>query len=183
MMSFRNPILLAICMVLAVNLVRRPPGKSAVPHGRRPQATSVTPWASAPDEATDRAEAGGNAALGQVVYASNCTSCHGSRGHGLPRQGANLRTSKFIAGRSDAQLLAFLREGRRAGDPASVMGLMMPARGGNRALDDGALSDIVAFLRSVQDEERQEQLTTVAQSPDDTLVPTTRPALANIGQP
>ena len=121
--------------------------------------------------------------MGQVVYASNCTSCHGSRGHGLPRQGANLRTSRFIAERSDEQILAFLREGRRAGDAASVMGLMMPARGGNRALDDGSLSDIVAYLRSVQEEERQEQLA-ASNALDDVAAAatTTRPAVAGVEQ-
>jgi hypothetical protein len=74
----------------------------------------------------------------------------------MPRQGANLRESKFIAEQSDAQLLAFLRQGRTPADPTSRMGMLMPPRGGNRTLDDPALSDIVAFLREIQEEARQE---------------------------
>jgi hypothetical protein len=74
----------------------------------------------------------------------------------MPRQGANLRESRFIAQRSDTEMLAFLRSGRRPTDPASVMGLIMPARGGNQGLDDVALTDLVAFLRELQEEAKQE---------------------------
>ena len=177
MISWRNPLLFAICLLLAGNLVFNRPARSGMPHGRRAQnrATATTPWMAASDD--DVATGDGDVAMGQVVYASNCTSCHGSRGHGMPRQGANLRTSRFVAERSDEQLLAFLRQGRAAGDPASVMGQMMPARGGNRALDDAAMSDVVAFLRAMQEEERQERLAATAAATDDDAA-TTRPSLA-----
>ena len=34
--------------------------------------------------------------------------------------------------------------------------MLMPPRGGNRTLDDAALEDVVAFLRELQGEARQE---------------------------
>jgi mono/diheme cytochrome c family protein len=182
MMWFRNPLLLVVCLVLAGNLVLNRPKRSGMPHARREgfesRTTPAGPWAPADEDAATR---GGDAAMGQVIYSSNCTSCHGSRGHGMPRQGPNLRTSRFVSEHSDSQLIAFLRRGRLAGDPASVMGLMMPARGGNRALDDAGMTDIVAFLRAAQEEEKQEQLTTAATaSTDEAAVATTRPRLADM---
>jgi hypothetical protein len=74
----------------------------------------------------------------------------------MPRQGVDLRASKFVAEHSDEQLVAFLRQGRTPADPTSLVGMLMPPRGGNRTLDDPALADIVAFLREVQAEARQE---------------------------
>jgi len=157
MMSLRNPFLLVVCLMLAANLVLNKPQPARAPHpprqGYQSRPETTSPWASA-----DEGMRPPDAALGQVVYASNCTSCHGPRGHGMPRQGVNLRQSRFIADHTDAQLLAFLRHGRQAGDPGSVMGLMMPARGGNRSLDDAALADIVAFLRDLQEDEKHESL-------------------------
>ena len=72
------------------------------------------------------------------------------QGQGMPNQGVNLRISKFIAACSNEQLVTFLKKGREPKDPASVVGRLMPPRGGNRNLDDTELGDIVAFLRQLQ---------------------------------
>src|SRR5439155_22973646 len=40
---------------------------------------------------------------GRQLFASTCASCHGASAQGLPHQGVNLRTSKFIASHSDDQ--------------------------------------------------------------------------------
>ena len=87
---------------------------------------------------------------GKALYSQTCITCHGPRGHGMPKQGTNLRSSKFIAEHTDEQIVAFLRQGRLAEDPENQMGILMPARGGNQALDDASLANIVAFLRQVQ---------------------------------
>ena len=95
-----------------------------------------------------------DASQGQQLYVQSCASCHGLSGQGMPRQGADLRNSRFVSRASDAALLAFLRSGRMQDDPARVMKLIMPPRGGNASLRDEHLSDIVAYLRTVQQEQR-----------------------------
>ena len=157
----RNPLLLVICLILLANLLINAPQRPGMPHGRSDR------FRGAPAAPTDPFVADGqrresDAAFGQVLYAANCTACHGARAHGVPRQGVNLRESKFIAEHTDAQLVAFLRQGRAPADPSTVMGMLMPPRGGNRTLDDPALADVVAFLREVQEEHRQEAAAAVA---------------------
>ncbi len=63
--------------------------------------------------------------------------------------GKDLTNSAFLAGLSDDELVEFLKVGRRANDPANEAGVDMPPKGGNPALTDGDLYDIVAYLRSL----------------------------------
>ena len=107
-------------------------------------------------EGPDVAQAGKDPEYGQALYAQSCITCHGTRGQGVPRQGVNLRTSEFLAAHSDEQVVSFLKQGRPATDTASLTGLLMPPRGGNQTLDDTGLKNIVAFLRQVQDEAKEE---------------------------
>lgn len=88
--------------------------------------------------------AGGDAAKGRELFVQNCARCHGPQGQGA------LQTSAFVASRSDAELIAFLRIGRPAHDPLNTTGVAMPPRGGNPALTDEQLADIVAYLRALQ---------------------------------
>jgi mono/diheme cytochrome c family protein len=88
-------------------------------------------------------------AYGRQLYQQSCAACHGSGGQGLPHQGAPLVTSKFMAERSDEELLRFLQTGRPANDPHSVLGLVMPARGAP-PLDDPQLERVLAFVRTLQ---------------------------------
>src|SRR5690348_1636130 len=46
---------------------------------------------------------------GKTVFAQTCFACHGPTGAGIPGVGATLRASKFIATRSDDQLLTFVK--------------------------------------------------------------------------
>ena len=57
--------------------------------------------------------------------------------------------SEFIGGQSDDQLLAFVKTGRTTSDPANTTGVDMPPKGGNPALTDEQLKDVVAFMRSI----------------------------------
>jgi disulfide bond formation protein DsbB len=95
-----------------------------------------------------------NVEQGRELYMRSCAACHGASGKGMPHQGADLVSSRFMADSTDEGLVEFLRVGRKADDPKSVMKLFMPAKGGNVALGDEHLALIVGYLRDVQKEAR-----------------------------
>jgi disulfide bond formation protein DsbB len=70
----------------------------------------------------------------------------------MPHQGPALGTSVFLAKQSDEQLAAFIKMGRLPTDRQSVMRLYMPPLGGNFALKEQDLAQIVAHLRRLQSE-------------------------------
>ncbi len=92
----------------------------------------------------------GSSEKGKELFAENCTTCHGTKGQGVLHLGADLQTSKFVANSTDAQLVAFIEQGRSATDPLNTMHVAMPPKGGNPALNTQDLYDIVAFLRQLQ---------------------------------
>lgn len=92
----------------------------------------------------------GDAKAGETKYQGTCASCHGLDAKGLPSLGKDLTTSTFSKGLSDADLVAFVTKGRSTSDPANTTGVDMPAKGGNPALSEKDLYDIVAYLRTVQ---------------------------------
>jgi disulfide bond formation protein DsbB len=92
----------------------------------------------------------GDAASGAEAFAGTCASCHGPDAKGLPSLGKDLTTSEFAMGLSDAELVAFIKTGRPIGDPLNTTGVDMPPKGGNPALTDQDLADIVAYLRTLQ---------------------------------
>jgi mono/diheme cytochrome c family protein len=94
--------------------------------------------------------AAGDADAGWERYIESCSACHGAEGQGMPNQGVSLRASPFLAERSDAELLSFIKAGRQPTDVGSTMRMLMPPKGGNAALSDAQLLDIVAHLRTLQ---------------------------------
>lgn len=92
----------------------------------------------------------GDAAAGEGKFQATCSPCHGPDAKGLPNLGKDMTTSEFISGSSDAELLAFIKTGRPPGDPANTTGVDMPAKGGNPALSDQDLADIIAFIRTLE---------------------------------
>jgi cytochrome c5 len=88
--------------------------------------------------------------VGKSLFASTCLACHGADGAGVPNMGANLQASRFVALKSDQDLLAFIQRGRMPTDPESILKLQMPARGGNPALNDQKLLDIISYIRTLQ---------------------------------
>jgi cytochrome c oxidase subunit 3 len=90
----------------------------------------------------------GDAARGRPVWDATCAACHGVSGEGVPGQGRDMRGSAFVAAADDAELLAFIKEGRKPFDPRNTTGLQMPPRGGNPFLGDQALLDAIALLRT-----------------------------------
>jgi mono/diheme cytochrome c family protein len=91
-----------------------------------------------------------DAEYGRQLFQQTCSSCHGVLAQGLPRQGADLRTSEFVATQGDEALMAFIKTGRLPKDPKSRLGLEMPPRGGNQSINDAQLVRIIRFLRVVQ---------------------------------
>lgn len=97
------------------------------------------------------AQAGGagDAARGAPLYVSSCSACHGPDAKGVPNLGKPLAGSAFVKGQTDAQLVDFTKRGRPASDPANTTKIDMPPKGGNPALTDAQLADIVAHLRTL----------------------------------
>jgi disulfide bond formation protein DsbB len=91
----------------------------------------------------------GDAAKGQTVFAGTCSSCHGPDAKGLPGLGKDLTTSEFVRTQSDVDLVNFIKVGRPASDPANTTGVDMPPKGGNPALTDQDIADVVAYLRTI----------------------------------
>jgi mono/diheme cytochrome c family protein len=95
--------------------------------------------------------AAGDVAAGQVLFQQSCASCHGPDAKGVVGLGKDMTTSEFIQGLNDDELLAFVKTGRPSSDPLNTTGVDMPPKGGNPALTDAQLLDIIAFIHSVQE--------------------------------
>jgi disulfide bond formation protein DsbB len=61
-----------------------------------------------------------------------------------------MTASDFIADKTDAELVDFIKVGRDPSDPLNTTGVAMPPKGGNPALSDDDLLNVVAFIRSLQ---------------------------------
>ncbi|HEX9926533.1 MAG TPA: cytochrome c [Anaerolineae bacterium] len=112
--------------------------------------TASTP-ASTENQAAPAQSTSGDAAAGQQLFTATCAACHGPGGEGVQGLGKALTTSEFTASQSDDQLVDFIKAGRDPGDPLNTTGIGMPPKGGNPALSDDDLDDIVAFIRSIQE--------------------------------
>lgn len=94
--------------------------------------------------------AAGDPAKGKESF-TVCAGCHGMDGKGIQGLGKDFTTSEFVKGQSDEQLLAFLKVGRPASDPANTTGVDMPPKGGNPALTDEQIIDIIAYVRTLHE--------------------------------
>jgi cytochrome c oxidase subunit 3 len=119
---------------------------STTPAPGEPSATQPAPAAAPPPAALQP----GNKDKGRPLFRGTCASCHGPGGQGMPGLGKDMRNSAFIAEREDMALVDFLKVGRMPTDPSNSTGKLMPPRGGNTALSDQDLMDIVAFVRQIQ---------------------------------
>ncbi|MFO0833869.1 MAG: c-type cytochrome [Phycisphaerales bacterium] len=86
-------------------------------------------------------------ASGQKLFANSCVSCHGKDAHGMPGLGKDLVKSEFLAKLSDDDALAFVKKGRSTSDPLNTTKVDMPPKGGNPALSDDDILDIISFVR------------------------------------
>ncbi len=104
--------------------------------------------AAAPQAAAPAALVG-DAANGGKIFATACVACHGPEGKGVHGMGKDLTTSDWVAQQSDEQLVEFIKVGRDAGDALNTTGVAMPPKGGNPAMSEQEIADIVAFVRSI----------------------------------
>ena len=130
----RKPlILIAITIGLALILAACGGGESAEPE--QPPEESVP---------------AGDAAAGEPVFQATCSACHGQDAKGLPNLGKDMTASVFIAETSDADMLAFVKVGRPVTHADNTTGVDMPPKGGNPALSDEEILDVIAYIRTLQ---------------------------------
>lgn len=94
---------------------------------------------------------GEQAGIGHDLFVASCSACHGANAEGMPGLGKPLKSSEFVANLSDDELIAFVKQGRPIWDPNNTTGVDMPPKGGNPALSDEQLKEIVRYLRSIHD--------------------------------
>ncbi|UCC53454.1 MAG: cytochrome c [Anaerolineaceae bacterium] len=93
----------------------------------------------------------GDPDAGKEQYDMICIACHGPGGGGIEGLGKAFTTSEFLRESSDEEMLEFIKVGRPSGDPLNTTGVDMPPKGGNPALTDDQIVDIVAFVRTLQE--------------------------------
>ena len=93
----------------------------------------------------------GDPVRGEELYNQVCIACHGPGGEGVEGLGKPFTSSEFLETHSDEELLAFIKQGRPVSDPENTTGVDMPPKGGNPALTDQEILDIIAYLRTLQD--------------------------------
>jgi disulfide bond formation protein DsbB len=143
------PIVLALLLILGAAAgvwftQIRPPTEQAAAEQATTNSDPVGPADSVPTAA-------GNAQAGQELFVATCAACHGPAGQGVPGLGKDMTTSQFIADRSDAELVEFIKAGRDPSDPLNTTGVAMPSKGGNPALSDEDLFDLVAYIRTIHE--------------------------------
>jgi len=84
---------------------------------------------------------------GETLIMGTCSACHGMNARGVQGLGKDLLDSPFIDGLTDAALHDFIVVGRTAFDPLNTTGVTMPEYGGNPALTDQNLYDLIAYMR------------------------------------
>lgn len=114
-------------------------------------APTATIEQAAPAVAEAPAAPAGDAEKGRQLFVASCSACHGPSGEGVQGLGKDMQHSEFIAGLTDDELVAFIKTGRPIGDPLNTTGVDMPPKGGNPAITDEQLMDIVAFMRSIHE--------------------------------
>lgn len=106
--------------------------------------------ASGPQEAAVSVSMGDPEA-GEEQYNALCIACHGPGGEGVEGLGKSFTTSEFLREKNDEEMLEFIKIGRPIGDPLNTTGVDMPPKGGNPALTDEQILDIIAYVRTLQE--------------------------------
>ena len=144
-MKSTSYLIIALILLLTVGL-------AACGGGDEASSSDTAAQSQSGEEAEAQAEPSGDAEAGKEAFASTCSACHGPAGEGVPGLGKDMTSSEFIAEKSDAELVAFIKVGRDPSDPLNSTGVAMPPKGGNPALSDDDLQDIVAFIRTIHSE-------------------------------
>lgn len=90
-----------------------------------------------------------------ALFVSSCSACHGADGGGVEGLGKSLKDSVWAKGKSDDELLAFIKQGRPIWDAENTTGIDMPPKGGNPALSDDDLRLIIGHIRRLQGQSQE----------------------------
>jgi disulfide bond formation protein DsbB len=93
----------------------------------------------------------GDPEAGKEQYDMICVACHGPSGEGIEGLGKPFTTSAILREKSDDEMVEFIKVGRPAGDPLNTTGVDMPPKGGNPALTEEQIVDIIAYVRTLQE--------------------------------
>ncbi len=118
--------------------------------GSEPAADSAADSPQPREEAAAEVSAGDPEA-GKAQYDQICIACHGPGGEGIDGLGKPFTTSTFLQEKSDAEMVEFIKTGRPSGDPLNTTGIDMPPKGGNPALTDEQIMDIIAYVRTLHE--------------------------------
>jgi disulfide bond formation protein DsbB len=120
--------------------------------GRNQSQSQTGGEAAQANEALAAPSTQGDPLAGKEKFTATCSACHGPAGEGIPGLGKDMKTSQFIAGKTDQELVEFIKVGRDPSDPLNTTGVAMPPKGGNPALNDDDLYDIVSYIRTLRQE-------------------------------
>ncbi|MFG0257156.1 MAG: c-type cytochrome [Phycisphaerales bacterium JB043] len=109
----------------------------------------TTPEGSAPSAGLVGASQG----VGHDTFVASCSACHGANAQGLEGLGKPLSGTPFITDQSDEDLLRFIKSGRPIWDASNTTGLDMPPKGGNPALSDEEILNIIKYLRTLHEQQ------------------------------
>lgn len=121
-----------------------------------PPVALAAPELSSEEKAQALAAAGGDAEKAEYIihgaklFNTTCIACHGAGGVGIKGNGKPLVNNEFVQSQDDDSLLAFVKRGRDPSDPKNTTGVAMPPKGGNPALTDDDLLDVIDYLRTLQ---------------------------------
>ena len=132
-------IVLAVLAVLVMSLVLVACGGGG---GGATTVTEAPPASPTPS---------GDPVAGKAQFDTVCIACHGPGGVGVEGLGKPLTTSEFLLTVNDQELLEFVKTGRPIGHPDNTTGVDMPPKGGNPALTDDQLLDIIAYIRTLHE--------------------------------
>lgn len=90
----------------------------------------------------------GDPIAGADVYKGTCSACHGADLAGIDGIGLPLAPSDFVTSMSEQDLADYIAKGRPIDDPANVLGLDMPPKGGNPSLSDQDMLDVSAYIQA-----------------------------------
>lgn len=143
-------LLIGVWVILALGLVACGGGDADSNDTAANDADNSGEVADDGDEAEE--VSAGDPQAGEELYNQVCTACHGEGGQGIEGLGKPFPTSEFIASQSDQELLEFIKQGRPVSHPDNTTGVDMPPKGGNPALSDQEILDIIAYIRTLQEE-------------------------------
>ena len=109
---------------------------------------SIEAWIKAPPTEGSQTEVAFDGP-GRELFVKMCSACHGPDGQGMEGLGKPFVTSRFVKDSTDKEVMTMVKMGRPIWDAANTTGVDMPPKGGNPALSDEDLAEIIKYIRSI----------------------------------